>query len=116
MSTSLVHPSGLVAHDGAAVELDDPAAHHVDDALVVGGHHHGGPGLVDAVEQAHDALARGRVEVAGGLVGQQDQRAVDERPGDGHALLLTARQLVREAVLLAGQADQLEHRRAPAGG
>src|SRR5881227_1949511 len=33
-----VDASGLVAHDGAAVELDDPAPHRVDDALVVGGH------------------------------------------------------------------------------
>ena len=83
----------------------------VHDALVVGGHDHGGAGLVDAVEQPHDALARGRVEVAGRLVGEQDQRPVDEGPGDRHALLLAAGELVREAVLLAGQADEVEHGR-----
>jgi hypothetical protein len=32
-----------------------------------------------------------------GLVGEQEQRPVDERAGDGHALLLAPRQLVREA-------------------
>ena len=36
-----------------------------------------------------------RVEVAGGLVGQQDRRPVDEGAGDRDALLLAAGQLVR---------------------
>jgi hypothetical protein len=85
---------GLVADDRAAVELDHPAAHRVDDGAVVGGHDHRGAGAVDAVEQAHDADRGGRVEVAGGLVGQQDQRPVHEGPGDRHALLLAAGELV----------------------
>ena len=33
-----VDAAGLVAHERAAVELDDAAAHRVDDALVVRGH------------------------------------------------------------------------------
>ena len=39
-----------------------------------------------------------RVQVAGGLVGQQDLRLVDQRARDGHALLLPARELVRGVV------------------
>ena len=74
---------------------------------------HGGAGAVDAVEQAHDADRGGRVEVAGGLVGQEDQRPVHEGPGDRHPLLLAAGELVREVVDLLGQADQLEDGRAP---
>src|SRR5262249_55216665 len=35
-------------------------------------------------------------------------RAVDERAGDRHALLLTTRQLRREAVSLLGQTDEVE--------
>ena len=50
----------------------------------------------------------------GGLVGQQDQRPVDEGPGDRHPLLLAAGQLVGEVVALLGQADQVEDLRAPA--
>jgi hypothetical protein len=50
-----------------------------------------------------------RVEVSGGLVGEQDQRPVDERPRHGDALLLTTGELLRVAVLLAAEADQLEH-------
>ena len=90
------------------VELDDPPAHRVDDALVVRGHHDGGAGAVDAVEDAHDADGRRRVEVPGGLVGEQDQRPVHERARDRDALLLATRELVREPAGLLGQADEVE--------
>ena len=64
-------------------------------ARVVGDHDHG-LSLVDKPPQQpqHDHAA-GRVQVARGLVGQQDQRPVDERAGDGHPLLLAAGKLVR---------------------
>ena len=48
------------------------------------------------------------VEVAGGLVGDQDHRPVDERARDRDPLLLTAGQLVGHPVALALEADQLE--------
>ena len=73
------------------------------------GHDDGGAGAVDPVEQLHDADAGLRVEVAGGLVGDQQHRPVDERAGDRDALLLTAGELAGQAVLLAVQADELEH-------
>ena len=53
---------------------------------------------VDPVEQLDDVEAGGGVEVAGGLVGQQDLRLVDDGAGDRDALLLTTAQLVREAL------------------
>ena len=59
------------------------------------------PVAVDPVEQPHDVEADRGVEVAGGLVAEQDRRLVDERAGDRHALLLTAGQLVRQPLLLA---------------
>ena len=83
-------------------------AHRVDDALVVGGHHDRGSGAVDAIEQAHDADRRRRVEVSGRLVGEQDQRTVHERARDRHALLLTAGELGREVVRLLRQTDEIE--------
>ena len=46
--------------------------------------------LVELLEHLQDFLAGVRVEVAGRLVGEQQRRAVDQRPGDGHALLLAA--------------------------
>ena len=42
-------------------------------------------------EDPHDLLARGRVEVARGLVGQDERRLVYQGPGHGHALPLAAR-------------------------
>src|SRR5450759_1944475 len=85
-----VDPPGLVADHRTGVQLDHATAHRVDDGRVVGGHDEGGAGPVDPVEQIHDAHAGARVEVAGRLVRQEDQRPVDERPGDGDSLLLTA--------------------------
>ena len=37
-----------------------------------------------------------RLEVARGFVGQQHRRRIDQRTGDGHALLLAARKLSDE--------------------
>src|SRR5919106_6802068 len=103
-----VHPPALVAHDLAAVQLDHPPSHRVDDVLVVGGHDHGRAGAVDAVEQLHDANAGGRIEVARGLVAEQDPRAVDERPGHRDTLLLATRELVRVGVELVAQTHELD--------
>src|SRR3954447_24980058 len=55
----------LVPHDLALRQLDDPAAHRVDDRRVVGGHHDRRAGAVDPVEQLHDPDAGVGVEVAG---------------------------------------------------
>src|SRR5919197_317259 len=104
----VVHPPLLVADDLAVLQLDDALAHGVDDALVVRGHQHGRAGAVDALQQLHDVLGGAGVEVPGGLVAEHQQRAVDERPCDRDALLLAARQLVREAVGLVVEADELE--------
>src|SRR4051794_34173851 len=89
-----VDAAGLVAHDLPLRQLHDPTAHGVDDGGVVRRHHDRGSGAVDAVEQLHDADRGLRVEVAGRLVRDEDHRAVDEGPGHGHALLLTAGELV----------------------
>src|SRR6476646_9198151 len=71
-----VHAAVLVANDLTVVEFDDPPAHRVDDVVVVRGHQDGGADAVDPLQQAHDPLAGVRVEVAGGLVGQQHERFV----------------------------------------
>jgi hypothetical protein len=72
----------------------------------VGGHDDGRAGAVDPVDQLHDPDGGLGVEVAGRLVGEQQGRMVDERPRDRDALLLTARQLVREVVELGREADE----------
>src|SRR3954471_10365215 len=82
---SAVHASGLVADDPPALDLDDPAAHLVDDVGVVRDHHDRRAGPVDPVQQPHDLDGGVGVEVSRRLVGQQDQRPVDERPRHGDA-------------------------------
>ena len=60
-------------------------------------HHHDGAALRMQIAQQseHDALIFG-VEVARGLVGQNDLRIVHQRPRNGDALLLAARKLRRQ--------------------
>ena len=72
------------------LERQHPPPHCVDDLLVVGGHEHGGAELVDLDQQLDDLPARDRVQVARGLVGDEDGRIVHERARDRGALLLTA--------------------------
>ncbi len=61
----------------------------------MGHHDDGGAVAVQFLEQLHDAARHVRVEIAGGLIRQQQPRRPGERAGDGHALLLAARQLRR---------------------
>ena len=59
-------------------------------------------------EEVHDLDRRLAVERAGGLVGEDQRRLVDERARDGHALLLTARELARQVPAAVGEPDALE--------
>src|SRR3712207_3189972 len=85
-----VRPPDLVADHAPLLQGHYPLAHHVHHLLVVGCDEHGGADTVDPVQELHDAHARVRVEVSGGLVGDQDRRLRDEGPGDRDALLLPA--------------------------
>ena len=78
----------------------------VGDVLLVGDHDDRLAGVVQLAQHFHDLLAGGRVEVAGRLVGQDDVGIVDQRPGDGHALLLAAGELGGPVVDPIAQADQ----------
>ena len=53
-------------------------------------YHHDRPAfLVDFLEEPDDLIGRFRVEVAGGLVGQNDRRVVGKHPRQRDPLLLT---------------------------
>ena len=84
------------------VEHLDAARHARGDVLVVGDHHDRGAGRMQLLEQREDGLPGGLVEVAGGLVGQDDRRLPDQGAGDRHPLPLADRDLGRVA-LAAGQ-------------
>ena len=66
-------------------------------------------------ELLHHVAARLVVQVAGGLVGEDDVGALDQRAGDGHALLLAAGQRAH-APLLHRQDAQAHKQRVLAGG
>ena len=59
--------------------------------------------------EAEDLGAAPGVEVAGGLVAEHDRRAADQRPGDGDALLLAARQLGGLVAQPVAEADRADH-------
>jgi hypothetical protein len=99
---------------GAALVAGDEAVHQAHGAVGVGGHvglvgdHHHGDALVavEGGQQVHDLAAAGGVEVAGGLVGEEQRGPGDQRPGDRHPLLLAAGELGRAVVLPAGEAHR----------
>ena len=66
------------------------------------------PPAVDLLEKGDDLERQLRVEVAGGLVGQEDLRVVDDGPGDGHPLLFAVGQPRREVPHLGVEVDQAE--------
>ena len=59
-------------------------------------------------------LAQLQVQGAQGFVQQEHLRLVDQRPGDGHPLLLSAGEGVHVALAIAPQVHQLQHGFYPA--
>ena len=68
------------------------------------------PRACSSANSRHDALAGGAVEVAGRLVGDDHVRIVHQRPGDRHALALTAGEFGGAVVhaVLRRRPDRLE--------
>src|SRR6266545_4248079 len=79
--------------DDLAIKQVNRAVSVLSKALVVGHHANGGPALVQFLEQLHHCFAIARIKIARWLVCQQNGRPARERPGDGHALLLTPGEL-----------------------
>ncbi|MNC86055.1 hypothetical protein D3C83_16850 [compost metagenome] len=75
----------------------------------MGHEQHRHPAQVDVLEDAQDVERDLGVEVPGRLVGQQDERVVDERARDRHPLLLAARELLRVVMQAAAEADAPQH-------
>src|SRR5690606_35584428 len=102
---------------GGVVELaGGPAVRQQEDVVgtgggprIVGDHDDGLAVVVDRGPQQSQHLATaGGVEVAGGLVRDDDVRVRDERAGDGDTLLLAARELVRTVVQAVGQSQPVD--------
>ena len=99
------HPRGAVLLDQAVADVD-VARHAGHQLLVVRREEEGDlPLLVQLDHQVEDPRRRLGVEVGGRLVGEHEDRARDERAGDGHALALPARELVRRVAGEVGEPD-----------
>src|SRR6476619_730689 len=101
-------PAHLVDH-AAVGEEDDPVG--VARGTWVVGHHDDGlaEGVDALAEEPEDLRPRGRVEVSGGLVGEDDLRPAHQRPGAGDPLLLAAGQLARPVREPVAQPDRPDH-------
>ncbi len=93
-----------ILDDLAIAQLHDAGGVLVCQFRIVG-HHDDEPVLGDLRQQSHDLHAGCGVEGARRLVGQKDLRVVDECAGDGDALHLPTRQLIRPLVDVIGQPD-----------
>ena len=62
----------------------------------------------EVVEQAEDADGGGRVEFAGGFVGEDQGGRVGQGAGDGDALLLAAGEFVGAVPSASGESDRFE--------
>ena len=94
----------MVEHDFAlCAGGDERIVRHDDDRSAL---------LVQLTEQVEHDLLIPLIEIAGRLVGENQLRAVDERAGDAHALLLTAGQLAGQVMrtLLQSHSFQRFHR------
>ena len=84
------------------------------DIQVVGDHDDGLAGAVEVREEIDDAGAGGEVEVAGGLVGEEDGGVVGEGAGDGDALAFAAGELDGAVLEALAETDGAEEFFGPA--
>ena len=91
------------------VQGNDALAEALGQRHLVGNHHHGDAHAVDGLQQLHHLHAQLGVNVAGGLVRNDELRAMYQRAGQSNALLLTARNLIRQPVGLICQAHQAQN-------
>jgi subtilisin family serine protease len=106
---------GAALHDPARLHDEDEVG--LDDGRQPVGDHEGGPALQAHRQGALDRGLRLAVEVAGRLVEEHDRRVLQQHPGDGQPLLLTAGHpvapLPHERVVAIGQGsdDMVDLRR-----
>ena len=66
---------------------------------------------VERLQQIENLVARLAIEIARGLVAEQQRRVGDDRARDADALLLPARELPRVVLRAIGEADDLQRNR-----
>ena len=88
--------------DLSVFQVDDPGSIFLRQFRIVGDHHDE-PVSRHFLQKFHDLNTRLAVQRPGRLIGKQNIRIVDKRPGDRHPLHLSAGHLVRFLVELASE-------------
>src|SRR5262245_6097806 len=102
--------------DPSIAERDDPISRGRDVSGVRREEQRDAKLAIHRFEQLQNALAVCRIEVAGRLVSDQQDRRMDQRPSDGRALHFATRELRGQVVEAMRHADALSERRGTAQG
>ncbi len=102
----------VVVGDLAVAQAHDPFDVG-GDIVLVGDHDHRATLGVELAEDLEDLFGGHAVEVAGGLVGQDERRVGHDRSGHRHPLLLASRQLRGHVGHAVGQADPGQRLQGP---
>src|SRR5579859_4489700 len=86
--------NGFVGSNLAVTNEDDPVR-VLGNVVLMRNENYGVALTMEVFKQGHNLLTCFRIEVPRGLVGQDNRRGVNKGSGDGHALSLAARKLVR---------------------
>src|SRR6266850_5615255 len=100
--------SSFVLYEPAAFEFQGAALELGHEAGLVRREHHGGPAAPDVLDQRQDLVGHLVVQVAGGLVGQEQPRRLDDGPRQRGALRLPLGELVRKGLGSRGEPHRLE--------
>ncbi len=100
--------------DAALVEHGDAIAHRQRLALIVGDEHEGDADLVlDRFQLDLHLFAQFQIQGTERFVEEQHLRVVDQCSGQGDALALATAELIRSALAVVGESNNLEHLRCP---
>ena len=95
-------------HCDVAVREFDAATGVAGNVDIVCDHEDGVAGFVELAKNIDDGFFVGFIEIARGLVGEDELGLIDERASDGDALLFTAGEIGGEMREAVGEADALE--------
>ena len=107
--TSPVRPVHTSLMNYAVPQRQDSIAESGGKVIVRDQKNRGVEFAMKVVEEAKDIFSRGGVEIAGGLVPEQNGRAKNERAGDGHSLALTSGKFVGTMMRASLESHALQH-------
>ena len=99
--------------DAAIIEEQHTVCHLAGKAHLVRHHQHGHAGIGQLAHHVQHFLHHFRVQRRSGLIKEHHARLHGQRPGNGHALLLTARERMRVLVGMVFQAHAGQQRHGP---